>query len=202
VGSLFPILGAALEAGWYEELTGGSAYAALARAQVDFALGRNPWGVSFLIGAGSTWPYDPHHQVAYLGLKPQGRELLGAWMGGPVAAWVFNGQDTALAEPDEYAAFQSSQAVYHDDRHDYVTNEPSVALNATGLLLAATLATPCTLEGDVNGDGHVTLADVRGVAVRWRQAVGQPYDQEGDGAITVADAMQVTSMWGSECWSQ
>ena len=199
-GSLFPVLGAALEAGWYNELTGNTTYAPLARAQVDFALGRNPWGVSFLVGAGSTWPHDPHHQVAYLGLKPQGRELDGAWMGGPVAASVFNAQGITLAAPDEFAAFQSDRAVYHDDRNDYVTNEPSVALNATGLLLAATLATPCALEGDVNGDGHVTLADVRGVAARWRQTVKQPYDRDGDGVATVADVMRVAIAWGSGCW--
>lgn len=198
-GSLFPILGAALEARWYEELTGSIAYQPLARAQVDFVLGRNPWGATFLIGAGSTWPHDPHHQVAYLGLRPQGRELDGTWMGGPAAAWVFNSQGITLAEPDEYAAFQSSQAVYHDDRNDYVTNEPSVALNATGLLLTSDLASYCGLTGDVNRDARVTLPDVRGVAARWHQAAGQPYDQDGDDWISVVDVMRVAAVWGSVC---
>lgn len=98
--------------------------------------------MSFLTNAGSTWPRDPHHRIFQLSLQPQGRPLRGAWVGGPVAASVFEAQGITLAEPDEYAAFQSTAAVYHDDVNDYTTNEPSVALNAAGLLAMATLATP------------------------------------------------------------
>ena len=133
-GSAFPMMGAAIEAYWYEELTGETTYRALAQAQVDFLFGRNPWGISFLNGAGSTWPHDPHHQVAYLGLRPQD-ELRGYWAEGPVEEQVFLDQGIMLAEEDEYAAFQSHQAVFHDDRNDYTTNEPTIGLNASGVLL-------------------------------------------------------------------
>ena len=134
-GSAYPIMGAAIEANWYEELAGDSTYEALAQAQVDFLLGRNPWGVCFLNGAGINWPHDPHHQVAYLGLRPLGKELTGYWAGGPVEERIFLEIGITLAEEDEYAAFQSSQAVFHDDRNDYITNEPSIGLNASGVLL-------------------------------------------------------------------
>lgn len=133
-GSAFPMIGAAIEAHWYEELTGETTYQALAQAQVDFLFGRNPWGISFLNGAGSAWPYDPHHQVAYLGLRPQ-EELRGYWAEGPVEEQVFLDQGIKLAEGDEYAVFQSHQAVFHDDRNDYTTNEPTIGLNASGVLL-------------------------------------------------------------------
>jgi hypothetical protein len=141
-GSLYPVLGAALEAIWYEALTGDASYRDLAQDQLDYVFGRNPWGVSFLIGAGTNWPQEPHHRISRLSLRPLGLKLEGAWLGGPVAASVFNEQGISLANGDEYARFQSEQAVYHDDINDYVTNEASIPLNATGLLLMATLAEP------------------------------------------------------------
>jgi hypothetical protein len=141
-GSLYPVLGAALEAHWYEQLSGDTTYRELIQSQLDYAFGRNPWGVSFLIGAGTNWPRNPHHRIAELNLKPLGLELTGAWVGGPVAPAVFNDQGVSLAGADGYGRFQSDQAVYHDDVQDYVTNEPSGPLNATGLLLLAQLARP------------------------------------------------------------
>jgi hypothetical protein len=43
------MLGAALEARWYEGLTGDAGYRPLAQAQLDFVMGRNPCGVTFLV---------------------------------------------------------------------------------------------------------------------------------------------------------
>jgi hypothetical protein len=50
---------------------------------------------------------------------------------------VFGGQKVKLSRPDGYAPFQSDGAVYHDDKEDYVTNEPTLDANATGISLTA-----------------------------------------------------------------
>lgn len=132
-GSAPVMAGVALQAFWYRDLTGDDRYLALGQAQWDYLLGANPWGVCFVSGAGTTWPRFPHHQIADL----TRRELTGFWDEGPVPLPVFAGRKITLGGPDAYAAFQSEGAVYHDDKEDYVTNEPTLTANATGLSLAA-----------------------------------------------------------------
>lgn len=138
-GSLYQVMGAVWEANWYQELSGKTTYQDLAQEQIDFLFGRNPWGMSFLIGAGDHWPQHPHHHLNAAGRSSSSIELLGAWVGGPVKASVYDYQKIKLSGPDPLAKFQSPKAVYHDDVQDYVTNEPSIALNAIGVLLMAEL---------------------------------------------------------------
>jgi hypothetical protein len=140
-GSAAAMMGAALEALWYEDLSGQVTYHGLAQAQRDYVLGGNPWGVCWVNSLGATWPHHPHHQVADL----TGSELVGFWDEGPMprADWLALG--ITLSAPDAYAAFQSAAAVYHDDVADYATNEPTLVANALGLALAtwyAPIATP------------------------------------------------------------
>ena len=123
--------GAALEALWYEDLTGDPTYRPLARAQRDWELGLNPWGVCWINSAGDNWPNHPHHQVADL----TGSELVGFWDEGPVPRANWDTFGITLRNPDAYAAFQSAVAVYHDDPEDYVTNEPTITMNAAGIAL-------------------------------------------------------------------
>jgi endoglucanase len=132
-GSAEGMSGTALLALWYEDLTGDATYRDLARAQRDYELGLNPWGVSFVNGAGTAWPRAPHHQIADIAKI----ELVGFWNEGPVDPATFEGERITLSEPDEYAAFQSDEAVYHDDVADYVTNEPTITANAAGVALAS-----------------------------------------------------------------
>ncbi len=132
-GSAAVMAGAALSALWYEDLTGDSTYHRMAQAQRDYLLGDNPWGVSFVNGVGATWPRHPHHQVADL----TGAELTGFWDEGPVSQAVFLAQGITLTRADVYAAFQSPEAVYHDDVADYITNEPTLTLNALGVALSS-----------------------------------------------------------------
>jgi hypothetical protein len=127
----------ALEALWYEDISGDTAYHPLAQAQRDFILGSNPWGVCFVSGAGANWPRHPHHQVADLA----GIELTGFWDEGATPLEVFQSDGPeALASADIYADFQTEAAVYHDDTEDWVTNEPTITMNAAGLALAAWFA--------------------------------------------------------------
>lgn len=132
-GSAPDMAGVALQAFWYRDLTGDARYLPLAQAQWDYLLGANPWGVCFVNGAGTTWPRFPHHQIADLARV----ELTGFWDEGPVPLAAFAGQKITLSRPDAYAAFQSPGAVYHDDKEDYVTNEPTLDANAAGMALTA-----------------------------------------------------------------
>ncbi len=136
-GSTTSVAGVALEALWYEDLTGDASYRRLALAQRNFILGENPWGVCFVSGAGETWPHTPHHQIADI----EHAELTGFWDEGPVRRSVFEGQEITLRSSDAFAQFQSADAVYHDDVEDYVTNEPTLDAAAFGMAMASWFAT-------------------------------------------------------------
>jgi 3-hydroxybutyryl-CoA dehydrogenase len=58
--------GLSVMASEYDALTGTTTFAAEAQGWLDNILGANPWGVSFIIGDGSTFPLCPQHQVANL----------------------------------------------------------------------------------------------------------------------------------------
>jgi hypothetical protein len=127
------MLGNALEALYYQDLTGDPRYRQLAQDQRDFLLGRNAWGVCFAAGAGTRWPRHPHHQVADL----TGGNLTGFWGEGPVTQQVFLQNIATLDGPDTLAAFQTIAAVYHDDRADYTTNEIGIEPAAMGIAMTS-----------------------------------------------------------------
>lgn len=134
--------GAGLLCWTYGKLSGDDSYLTLSRRQRDFILGCNPWGISFLIGAGSRYPLNPHHQIANL----NGVELTGALVGGPTSEAIFKeqkivltdgGVDTDVDNPPVFPDNKDQPAVYHDSVDDYVTNEPANDYTAKFLLLAA-----------------------------------------------------------------
>jgi len=133
-GTTLIVAGAAIEALLFEQLTGRADYAPLAFTQRDFLFGTNPWGVCFVGGLGAVYPRDFHHQVARLTRRGW---LHGAVTEGPAPPAVVAEQQIRLADTDEYAEFQSERGVYHDDRNDYVTNEPTLSANAMAELLMA-----------------------------------------------------------------
>jgi hypothetical protein len=106
----------------YRRMTGDDRYRPLEQAAIDWLFGTNPWGTSMVIGVprDGRYPRDPHTQLP--------RELLhgltGGLVDGPVYASIFrNLRGVRLHEPDEYAAFNTGDVVYHDDIGDYSTNE-------------------------------------------------------------------------------
>jgi hypothetical protein len=134
--------GAALVCRLYGMLTNNKSYLDLAVRHRDLVLGCNPWGISFLVGAGTRYPLFPHHQIANL----RGIELTGALVGGPTSIAIYKGQNLSLneAEFDEenlsppLTPDKPNQiAVYHDAVQDYVTNEPANDYTAKFLLVAA-----------------------------------------------------------------
>ncbi len=109
----------------YEHMTGDTTYHQMATEARDWLFGRNPWGVSQFIGIpeeGGITPADPHASIPYL----TGKEITGGLNDGPLYTSTYMKHHIQLTEPDEYAAFQSSLVVYHDDLGDYSTNEPTL----------------------------------------------------------------------------
>jgi hypothetical protein len=122
--------GDAQKALMYSSLTGDDDFAGLAISQRDYLLGRNNWGVSFLVGVGPVYPENAHSQLNDLaGLHR------GAAVGGPAARdhWEETmtnkfAYPTGEVDNDRFRPFQSD-VVYFDDQADYYTNE--VALDYT-----------------------------------------------------------------------
>lgn len=121
---------------WYRQLTGDRQYTALEQANFDWLFGCNPWGTSFVYGlpANADTPTDPHSAFTHLKNYP----IDGGLVDGPVRGSIYgNLIGITLHEPDEYAAFQSKLAVYHDDYGDYSTNEPTMDGTASLIYLLA-----------------------------------------------------------------
>ncbi|HKI45437.1 MAG TPA: glycoside hydrolase family 9 protein [Balneolales bacterium] len=108
----------------YEKMTGDTTYHRMALSARDWLLGRNPWGVSQLIGFGTHYPTEPQNYLEYL----THRQVTGGLVDGPVYTSIYNRfkRFIQLSRPDPYAAFQSDHVVYHDDWYDFSTNEPTL----------------------------------------------------------------------------
>ena len=69
------------------------------------------------------------------------RSVRGGLVDGPVARSIFsNLKGVTITEPDPLAAFQDDRAVFHDDIHDYSTNEPTMDGTASAILMWVTSA--------------------------------------------------------------
>ena len=134
-------LGVAASARLYGALTGSSAFAGLAGTQLDWVLGDNPWGSSFVIGTGAVFPHCPAHQVANLrgSLRGTSPLLTGAVVPGPTATYNLTG----LGAPDGYRRCSASAPFtgftghgfgYRDDVRSSASSEPSDDLAGLSLL--------------------------------------------------------------------
>ncbi|HRR85997.1 MAG TPA: glycoside hydrolase family 9 protein, partial [Phycisphaerae bacterium] len=127
------VIALATQAVLYEKMTGDRTYRTLAAEARDWIFGRNPWGVSMVIGV----PQDgnpvrrPHHRFhSMAGILP-----VGGLVDGPVYKDI---NDSLKFEPfgnDLYARFQSEIGVYHDCYEDFSTNEPIIDGTVSLLLL-------------------------------------------------------------------
>ena len=138
-------LGYAAEARLYAAIGGGQAFASLARGQLDWVLGANPWGASFVVGAGSTFPHCPSHQVANLSGSRNGQApiLAGAAVEGPTGASSIgtlgapDGYRRCSAAAGSYASFDGRGFRYLDDVRSSSTSEPADDITSLSLLAFA-----------------------------------------------------------------
>ena len=143
------LLGLFLESRIYDQIAGNHLYEGFAQRQLDAVLGRNPWGVSFVVGAGGRFPDCLHHQVANLigSLSGSPPLLLGAVVPGPVDVHELSGLSAAegyrpcpvrgAPGAGQYAQFNGRGAGYADNVLADVSNEPSDDLAALSLLAFA-----------------------------------------------------------------
>jgi hypothetical protein len=126
----------AIQCYWYRQLSGDRSYMQLEQACFDWLFGCNPWGTSMVYGLPS-WgdtPADPHSAFTHLKNYP----VDGGLVDGPVYTSIYKSLiGIQLYNTDEYAAYQSDLAVYHDDYGDYSTNEPTMDGTASLIYLLA-----------------------------------------------------------------
>ncbi|MBD3224563.1 MAG: polysaccharide deacetylase family protein [Caldithrix sp.] len=133
----------------YRKLSGDESYRPMEMAMRDWLLGCNPWGTSMIIGLpqDGVYPRDPHSAFSHLYDYPQD----GGLIDGPVYTSIFNRlKGVHLSEADEFAQFQSTLAVYHDDVSDYSTNEPTMDGTATLMYYMAAMANAGRYQQDGN----------------------------------------------------
>jgi endoglucanase len=135
-GSNHTLLGIALKHILLNKITKTQDSRELAVNQVDYILGKNPWGISFVGGIGSRYSRDLHHQISHI-LK---RRLPGGFAAGPVKKEILENYNIPYESEDKFKVFQTDEAVYRDDRMDYVTNEPTIIANATGIFVFSNIS--------------------------------------------------------------
>ncbi|MFD0634222.1 glycoside hydrolase family 9 protein [Catenulispora yoronensis] len=132
----------------YKQAGGDTSFDAFATEQRNWLMGANAWGVSFMVGEGSTFPHCMQHQVANLSgsLDGTGPIATGAVMNGPNNPSNFTGglgdlQDGMKKCPpsgaDPYAAFTGHTSRFADDVRSWQTDEPALDMTGSAVLGAA-----------------------------------------------------------------
>jgi len=123
----------------YERLTGSHRFRHFATGVRTWLLGGNPWGVSAMVGVGSSYPRCMQHQVANLADVPD----LGAVVNGPNGADNFDGglggfQDGMRhCSRPRYAAYDGQGSRYVDDVRAWQTDEPALDMTGAAILAGA-----------------------------------------------------------------
>jgi len=127
----------------YQEYGGSPAYSSFAQQQLGYALGANPWGASFVVGAGSAFPHCMQSEIANLSgsLSGTGHIQLGATVDGPSDPANFVGLGTVTGmracSHGSYGAFNNATAGYEDNVVSWPSVEPASDYSAISLLAFA-----------------------------------------------------------------
>jgi len=130
----------------YQFNGGGSQFAAFAQQQLNFALGANGWGSSFVVGAGTTFPHCMQSEIANLAgsLTGTGNIQLGAVTDGPSSPPNFAGLGTVsgmrACSAGHYQPFNTKAAAYEDNVVSWPSVEPADDYTANSLLAFALAA--------------------------------------------------------------
>ncbi|THD68062.1 cellulase [Robertkochia marina] len=125
----------------------------------DWLFGKNPWGTSMVVGLpeNGDYPEDTHAAISHY----SDAEPWGGLVDGPVYGTIFSSlKGVKLSENDEYAGFQTSRVVYHDDWADYSTNEPTMdgTASLTYYLSSLVSASLPEIKGEITR-GAITRGD-------------------------------------------
>jgi len=132
----------------YQRYGGSDKYQAFAQQQLNYALGANPWGSTFVVGAGSTFPHCTQSEIANLAgsLTGRGDIQLGAATDGPSSAGNFVGLGTVsgmrACSAGNFKPFNTKAVGYEDNVVSWPSVEPADDYTADSLLAFALAAGP------------------------------------------------------------
>jgi len=127
----------------YQQYGGGGQFDAFAQQQLNFALGANGWGTTFVVGAGATFPHCMQSEIANLAGSLTGtRPLqLGAVTDGPSSPANFAGLGTVsgmrACRAGAFGPFNTKTAQYEDNVVAWPSAEPADDYTANSLLAFA-----------------------------------------------------------------
>jgi endoglucanase len=127
----------------YEQYGGSDQYQSFAQQQLNFALGANAWGSSFVVGAGTTFPHCMQSEIANVAgsLTGRGDIQLGAATDGPTNPANLIGLGTVTGmracSAGDFAPFDTKTAAYEDNVVSWPTVEPADDYTAASLLAFA-----------------------------------------------------------------
>jgi endoglucanase len=127
----------------YQKYGGSAAFESFAQQQLDFALGANAWGSSFVVGAGTVYPDCMQSEIANLAgsLTGHGDIQLGATTDGPSSIGNFTGLGTVsgmrACSAGQFAPFNTSTAGYEDNVVSWPSVEPADDYTAASLFAFA-----------------------------------------------------------------
>ncbi|HEV2257008.1 MAG TPA: glycoside hydrolase family 9 protein [Streptosporangiaceae bacterium] len=115
----------------YQKYGGSNAFESFAQQQLNFALGANAWGSSFVVGAGTVFPHCMQSEIANLAgsLTGRGDIQLGATTDGPSSIGNFTGLGTVpgmrACSAGQFAPFNNATAGYEDNVVSWPSVEPA-----------------------------------------------------------------------------
>ena len=118
-------------------------FTSFAQQQLNFALGANGWGTSFVVGAGTVFPHCMQSEIANLAgsLTGTGNIQLGATTDGPSSPDNFTGLGTVdgmrACSAGHFAPFNTKTAAYEDNVVSWPSVEPADDYTANSLMAFA-----------------------------------------------------------------
>jgi hypothetical protein len=118
-------------------------FTSFAQQQLNFALGANGWGASFVVGAGTVYPHCMQSEIANLAgsLTGSGDIQLGATTDGPSSPDNFVGLGTVdgmrACSAGHFAPFNTKTAAYEDNVVSWPSVEPADDYTANSLMAFA-----------------------------------------------------------------
>jgi hypothetical protein len=138
-GSVAESLGAAATCLAARAVDRGAECDVVALRQVHWLFGANPFGLSFMVGAGHAWPTQLHHAIA----QAAHVEIPGAIVGGPTSAGVLaEGKLPVPARSHPLAPWSTDDLLFEDDAGDYVCTEPAIDFAAALVFVLAETSEP------------------------------------------------------------
>ena len=112
----------------YRKLSGDNSYEEMESSLLSWLLGCNPWGTSMIceLPKNGRFPQYPHSCLTYEGHGT----TTGGLVDGPVYSTIFRGlrgvNIGGTHASNNYLDLQPDHMVFHDNMHDYSTNEPTM----------------------------------------------------------------------------